>query len=165
MSTTDALAARLRAQFDFNAETGIFTWLVTRGTARGGDVAGYINAFGYRCIRLDGSEYKAHRLVWLYVNGTWPTGQLDHINGIKDDNRLCNLREATAAQNQQNRRKPSAGNTSGHIGVTLDTRRRKWRAVIGVNNAINHLGYFTTLEDARQAYLQAKRELHPFGQL
>jgi hypothetical protein len=161
----EALAERLRTQFHCSAETGVFTRLVTRGTTRAGDVAGHVNSFGYRCIQLDGREYRAHRLVWLYVNGTWPNGQLDHINGIKDDNRICNLREATTAQNQQNLRRPRSDNTSGYLGVTWDKRRGKWRAQIGTNGAIRHRGYFTTPEDAHQAYVQAKRELHPFGQL
>jgi hypothetical protein len=91
--------------------------------------------------------------------------QLDHINGIKRDNRIENLREATDSENQQNQKKPPAHNTSGFLGVTKYKRNGKWVAGIKLNGKRINLGYFDTPEAAHAAYLQKKKELHPFQTL
>ena len=114
---------------------------------------------GYCIIRLDDRLYTAHRLAWLYVHGQWPTHQLDHINGNRQDNRLCNLRPATNAENAQNRTRKS--NTSGFPGVRKTNS--KWTAEIKVNYKPIRLGRFDSPEAAYAAYLEAKRKYHPFS--
>lgn len=94
---------RLQELLIYNTVTGIFTWKVNRrGTAKAGTVAGRPNNKGYIDISIDGKRYKAHRLAWLYITGSWPENQIDHINRIRDDNRLANLRDVTQSENLRN---------------------------------------------------------------
>ncbi|EKM0569584.1 HNH endonuclease [Escherichia coli] len=115
-------------------------------------------ADGYRqvALRLDGKQYqlKAHRVAWILAHGAIPHGkQIDHINGIRDDNRLCNLRLVTQRENDQNRRKAR--------GYSWNKGCSKWEAYIRVDGVLRHLGLFTTEAAARAAYLKAKARYHP----
>lgn len=154
---------RLQELLSYDPETGEFKWRSNRrGTARAGSVAGTLSRYGYRLIKIDGRGYFAHRLAWLYVYGRWPVDQIDHINTDKNDNRIANLREATGPENSGNQRKARAGSTTGLLGVSWYRRRNKFKASIGLSGKIMYLGYFRTAEEAHQAYLKAKRELHSF---
>lgn len=154
--------SRLREMLSYDHDTGHFYWRRDRtGGVRLGDVAGSVCGSGYVQIRLDGGRYKAHRLAWLYVHGAWPTDQIDHINGVRTDNRLLNLRQATRAENSQNRARGS-DNTSGHMGVSWAAHINKWIAQIKVNGVGRYLGCFDSIEDAVQARAKAKAELHVF---
>jgi len=155
-------ADRLREVLSYNPETGAFTWLVSRGRVAAGDLAGNLSVLGYFDIGVDGKLYGAHRLAWLYVHGEWPADQIDHINGARTDNRICNLRAVSHAQNNQNIRKAQANNKCGFLGVVWNEKNRKWRAKIKANGRALHLGYFDAAEEAHAAYLKAKAELHPF---
>ena len=140
-------------QYDPN--TGEFRWKVDCSTkCRKGAIAGSYTGHGYRRIRIDKKEYRAHRLAWLYMTGNWPKDQLDHINGIRDDNCWTNLREASHSENAQNRK---------CAGVTLDKRHNKWQAKIGIGKKYKHIGLYTTKEEAHAAYLEAKKQLHVFN--
>lgn len=155
-------AARLRELLSYDPETGIFRRLVsTSSTARAGDVAGGLNSEGYVRIRVDGVSYRAHRLAWLYVHGRWPTDQLDHRNGVRADNRIANLREATNVENGQNYGVRKS-NTSGHTGIHWHIRARKWVAQIRHTGRIHDIGYFDDMADAVSARAKAKAEMHPF---
>lgn len=115
-------------------------------------------ADGYRqvALRLDGKQYqlKAHRVAWILAHGAIPHGkQIDHINGIRDDNRLCNLRLVTQRENDQNRRKAR--------GYSWNKGCSKWEAYIRVDGVLRHLGLFPTEAAARAAYLKAKARYHP----
>ena len=161
---SDLTAERLRELLDYDQETGVFTRKVKLcNRVKVGDVAGYLNRKGYIHIRVDGRSHKAHRLAWLYVHGVWPQSGIDHINGIKDDNRIINLREATHSDNQQNLRKPHADNKIGLLGVSRS--QGKFKAQINVDGKVRTIGRFHTPEAAHAAYLEAKRQLHPFGTL
>lgn len=152
---------RLKELLLYDPETGVFTWLSKPNRSiRMGDVAGCM-ASGYRQIKIDGRLYRAHRLAWLYVHGKWPADQIDHINGVRDDNRIVNLREATQSQNQQNRT-ANANNTSGFPGVCWSKQKRKWRSQIKLASRNKYLGIFDTPVAAHAAYLAAKAELHTF---
>lgn len=165
MATQDitALVQRVRELLHYNRRTGVFTWRVTLGSAPAGSVAGYTRTGGYRGVGIDGHTHLAHRLAWLYVHGVWPTDQIDHRNGVRSDNRLANLREATRSLNGQNQRNPQVGSESGFLGVSRS--RKKWRAHIMVDSIPYCLGSFATPEEAHAAYVQAKREHHPGGTL
>lgn len=159
--TKPALTAeRVRELLHYDPETGVFTWRVSgRGPAKVGSIAGTIHTSkGYRNIWV-GGNYKAHRLAWLYVHGVWPEGQIDHINHIKDDNRIANLREVTNGQNMQNR--PHQRNSpSGFKGVLGRTRSGRWPAKIAANGKQYWLGMFDSPEQAYAAYCEAAARLH-----
>ena len=141
-------AEYLRSVLHYDQETGIFTWKVrTANRVKVGDIAGSQDGGGYLQIKLQSRLYLAHRLAWLHVYGEWPTDQIDHINRIRTDNRISNLREVTNKQNLQNAGKYSH-NTSGHTGAYWDKRDSKWQAKIMHNRKQIHLGYFATIEEA-----------------
>jgi hypothetical protein len=128
-----------------------------------GDVAGYINPYrGYRYIAINGKKYLAHRLVWLYIHGSFPVDMLDHIDGDKLNNRINNLREASNQQNQHNRTKFQSNNKTGFLGVCWHKRDNKFMAAIKISGKVKHLGYFDKPEQAHQAYLEAKRQHHQY---
>ena len=139
--------ARLKELLNYCPDTGQFIWRVTR-RVKAGSIAGARHPTqGYIAIKIDGVLYRAHRLAWLYSFGYWPPDDVDHINRIRDDNRLHNLRLATRAQNCQNRR-IRTDNKSGYPGVNWHSRDLKWRAYINIRNKNVSLGYFDVLDDA-----------------
>lgn len=147
MITQDELKDRLH----YEPETGVFTWLKTKnGSTRPGDVAGTLK-FGYISICIEKKIYQAHRLVWLYIHGSWPEKHLDHMNNIRSDNRICNLRECSDVQNSQNRSKQS-NNSSGYKGVLWHKRDQKWQARAMINGKQYHIGQFDDPKKASEAY-------------
>lgn len=162
------IAQRAREVLRYDATTGLLTWLVTKGRrAKVGAVAGSVNGVkAYIRVIVDGRKYLAHRLIWLIVHGEWPQGFLDHVNGNKSDNRLINLRLASNAENLQNQtRAPTSNQSTGLLGVGRAWRSRTYTARITVNKKTIHLGCFSTPHEAHQAYIEAKRQLHPFSTL
>jgi hypothetical protein len=128
-------ADKLRTLLRYDPETGFFTWKATRRGCSPSSNAGTVSKdTGYRIIVIDYRQYRAHRLAYLYMTGAWPAEEIDHRNGVRDDNRWVNLRHATVAQNCRNSRL-RADNTSGtEMGVIsqgfpkvarYDRRRRK----------------------------------------
>ena len=163
MNNKSLTAERLRSLLSYDAETGVFVWLAsTNGRIKVGDIAGSFNNKGYIAIGCDGKEHKAHRLAWLWIHGAWPSKQIDHIDGDKSNNRLANLREATNTENQQNRRRARRDNKSGGlIGAQFHRHTGKYTSKIGVGGKSIYLGLFDTAKLAHEAYVKAKRELHP----
>jgi hypothetical protein len=153
--------SKLVGLLNYDPDTGIFRWNVSSARRINiGDVAGSITSEGYRTIKIDNGRYYAHRLAWLCVHGRLPK-EIDHINGIRDDNRICNLRECSPAQNRQNVRKLHG--TSKFHGVSWDRKNGKWQALITVGGRRIFLGRHTTEEDAGAAYAAAKRIHHTFN--
>lgn len=144
----------LKKHINYNPETGVFT----RVNSTRWDFAGGDTGTGYKRISIKGKTYKAHRLAWLYVTGNMPDGVIDHINGIRDDNRFCNLREVTTKQNAQNMKSARRDNKSGYLGVNVEGS--KFSASIKVDGKKKYLGSYPTPEQAHEAYIQAKRQLH-----
>lgn len=156
--------AELLELLNYKSETGEFIWKSKRRYHLQffGSVAGSPNRDGYIHIKINGRLYGAHRLAWFYVHGEWPKYHIDHINGLRADNRLCNLREVTHAENHQNRRSHK-GSSSKYVGVSYYKQLRKYIAYISVSGKRHHLGYFATEEEAYATYCAAKRLLHPFS--
>ena len=153
--------AELKELLNYDQETGIFTWSIKpRRGINIGDIAGSKRKHdGYVAIRIQGKQYYAHKLAWLYVHNVWSTQEIDHINRIRDDNRLSNLRELSPALNSQNRNKKIT-NTSGYTGVYWCKNSKKWKSQISYNSIRKHLGSFNNIKDAYEAYLIAKEQYH-----
>lgn len=107
---------------------------------------------GYRSGGIFGVVYKAHHVAWVIVHGSI-SGEIDHINGVKDDNRLCNLRDVTRAVNMQNKPR-NANNVSGVPGVFWHTASQSWAAKI----KSVHLGIFHSFDEAVAARKAAERK-------
>lgn len=140
----------------YNPHLGIFVWRKNKGTrAKAGAIAGCQQGHGYIDIIFDKVRYSAHRLAFFYMTGAFPERHTDHINGIRHDNRWCNLRAVTAFENHRNHRM-SKNNTSGVTGVGKIGDR--WRAQIKHDYQIIHLGSFDTKEEAIECRLAANIE-------
>jgi len=150
----------LKEFLHYDQDTGIFTWIKRAARCiKIGDVAGTKHPDGYVCITLSGKRYLAHRLCWLYVYGEVPENQIDHINCIRNDNRICNLRKATKAENSYNQ-KLRKNNTSGVKGATWSKKDKKWHAQFNFNNKIIFVGQFKNLQDAKHSIEQARLKYH-----
>lgn len=158
-------AERLRELVEYDQHTGAFTqranYVGTRGARWAvGRLVGHVAATGYLTMRLDGRLYQAHRLAWLYAYGRWPDADIDHINGVRTDNRIANLRDVTNAVNRQNTRRARADSQTMVQGVTFCKRRGRFFSRIRCNGRAKFLGYFDDSGQAHQAYVEAKRRLH-----
>lgn len=165
MAAANISVARLRELLNFCPDTGVFTWRFSRKGRKGlaGAQAGTVDRKGYRYICLDRNKAGAHRLAWLYVHGTLPSDEIDHINGCRDDNRILNLRLATPTLNRENLHTAKKQNkSSGLLGVSrcLGNKDSRFRARITVGGKEILLGRFDTADEAHAAYLAAKREHH-----
>lgn len=112
---------------------------------------------GYKKGAVKGNDYLAHRVIWLLHTGHWPADQIDHVNGIRSDNRICNLRPASNTENGRNKRIRS-DNSSGVQGVGWCKREKKWQARIRVDGTLKHLGYFNDIQLAASVRKRAERE-------
>lgn len=109
-------------------------------------------------VQLRGHKVLAHRIAWALQHGEWPQGEIDHINGDRQDNRIENLRDVPSFVNKQNLRSATKRNRLGILGV--HARRGKFRAFISVDGAVRALGTFHSAIEAHAAYLAAKRAGH-----
>ena len=148
----------LKEKLNYNKDTGIFTWKYNASSrVKIGDKAGSKNKEGYIKICINNKAYSAHRLAWLYEYGNFPKNYTDHINGIKDDNKICNLRDVTPRESAKNKSIKST-NTSGHVGVSLYKSSGKWKAQICIKGKQTNLGYFDLIEDAIKCRKKAEVE-------
>jgi hypothetical protein len=141
----------LKELLSYDHLTGLFKRLKqTSRRIKVGQDAGWKDAHGYLNICLHGRKWKAHRLAWLYMTGSFPAGEIDHINRVKDDNRFCNLRDVDRVANELNKGIQS-NNTSGFKGVSYQKQSGKWEAYICRNKRKKSLGVFATPELAFKA--------------
>lgn len=127
--------ASLKEKLHYDPETGVFTWRSS------GKLAGHIHIKGYCRVKINSRLYYAHRLIFLYMTGVWPSDQVDHINGTRGDNRWVNLREATSQQNNMNR--------STAQGTRIKNGSHHATIFIGGRNL--HIGSFATFREAMTA--------------
>jgi len=153
----ESILARLHELFLIDNASACLRWKINRSQMKAGNVAGAVQANGYVRVQVDGRFYAAHRLVWLMSTGSWPTYDIDHINGDRADNRLSNLRQATRSQNLMNTRLRS-DNRSGAKGVRV--KRGKFQARIKINGIEKSLGVFDTIEQAVSARAVAANDIH-----
>lgn len=156
-------ADRLREVVRYDPATGVFTRLVsTAPNARAGDFAGSLRKRGILAFHVDGKLYAAHRLAWLYMTGKWPDDDIDHRDGNKVNNRWDNLRDVDDFTNLQNLRKAMKSNkTTGLLGASWSKQIKRFKAQITVDGANTYIGTFSTAMQAHEAYVEAKRRLHP----
>jgi hypothetical protein len=155
---SDLTAERARELLSYDPETGVFRWAKTRPGKPAGKMTGALS-HGYILIRVDNVLYRAHRVAFLIMEGAWPPCHVDHINGIRNDNRWANLRHATASENGRNKALQS-NSGSGYKGVSFFKPIKKWSAYIGSKKKRFHLGYFETAEDAHAAYVDAAKKYY-----
>lgn len=160
----------LQACFHYDHYTGVLTWkerprshfVSSRSygifnTRYAGMIAGTPHNSGYRQVSVTPGRYLVHRVAWAVYYSDWPTLDIDHINGIRTDNRIINLRDVSRQTNGRNAfRRPS--NTSGQNGVTWDKRRGKWLAQTHVLGKHHHLGSFDDIADAVAARQRANEQ-------
>lgn len=156
---TTLAAERANELLSYDPVTGRIAWKVSPSNfIKAGRSAGCLTNFGYLSVIVDGQSYVAHRLAWLMQTGDWPPEEIDHINGVRDDNRWCNLRAATPKQNRENRGK-APSNTSGIRGVSWVASRGNWLAQIKHHGINRNLGRFPCLLDAAAKRISAERQL------
>ncbi len=159
----DLTQEELKRQLSYDPQTGLFTRLVANASnVRIGDIAGTDDGSGYTRIRVHKIIYPAHRLAFLYMTGAFPLEQVDHQNGIRDDNRWINLRAVSFEENRRNH-KTQRNNTSGVPGVSWDNKISRWVARIGAGGKRVVLGTFDDFEKAIEVRLSAELEYeyHP----
>lgn len=158
MLTQELTQKLLKTHTHYDQTTGIMTWIKPFKGRVVGEIATKLSSNGYLVVYLFGETHRAHRLAWLYVYGEFPENQIDHINGNRLDNRICNLRDVTSSGNAQNQRLPSKNNTSGYLGVSMNGK--SYIAQITVNGKGVLIGRYKYAKNASKAYINAKRKLH-----
>lgn len=152
-------AEELRELVHYDQDSGVFTRLKrTSNSTNIGDIVGNVNAGGYIEMRVGGKRSYGHRLAFLWMTGEMPK-IVDHINGVRTDNRWVNLRAADDTLNAENKRNRPIG-SNPLLGVSWHKGARKWTCAIKVRGEYVYLGLFVDPEEAHRAYLKAKRELH-----
>lgn len=154
---------KLLSNLQYEKEIGRFRWIARpfrNSRRRAGEFAGHISRYGYRLISQSGVAYQEHRLVWFVHHGYYPDLEIDHIDGDKLNNKICNLREVTRIVNQQNRHSAQSNNKTKLLGTSFHAKVGKYRAVIEVDGKHKHLGYFDTAEEAHSVYIETKRKFH-----
>lgn len=146
----------LKKRFHYNPDTGEFTYLIDVEAFKKGSRVGGLSGNGYWNIRINGYCYKAHRLAWLYMTGSYPLDQIDHIDRDRANNSFSNLREATRSENLMNSK--ARGNITGFKGVRPSNKGTGFQAHITVNRETIFLGTYTTVEEAAARRQLAERE-------
>lgn len=151
---------RLRELLHYSPETGAFTW-VTKASPQSriqpGEPAGSICGKGYILVTVDGKQYKASRLAWLYMTGEWPKGEVDHEDRVKTNDKWSNLSDVSHVGNMLNK-SMHKNNTSGYAGVHYNKKGKKWVAYFRVNGQRVHVGSFSTAEEANAARTEAREK-------
>ena len=148
----------LKSIVHYDCNTGIFTWVKTKKSTNIGKPAGcFSKGTGYHVICIHYNQYQAHRLAWLYVYGKFPDGDIDHINQVRSDNRIANLRACTRGQNRLNTHRPNKSNT-GIKGVSYNSKNPKnpWRARVILRFKKVFDKSFATAKEANEAAIEAR---------
>lgn len=172
MRFNDLSAEFVATLLTYDAGTGRLFWRLRQSPLHGGskevrifnaqfarkEAFTYTMPIGHRQGRIFRKAYLAHRVAWALAHGCWPSGDIDHINGDPGDNRLANLRDVPHAVNQRNMKR-SAANSSGHVGVSYDRRRKKWRARVCLGGKDITIGRYDSYAAAVEARVEVSARL------
>lgn len=148
----------LKKILSYNENTGVFTWIKANAAqTKIGDEAGWRHHGGYIAIGINGNAYLAHRLAWFYVYNYWPKEHIDHINHVRDDNRIVNLRESNYKINMKNKSEYKT-NRSRVTGVCWHKRDKVWQAKIKTKGRHIYLGGFKDKFEAICARMSANNK-------
>lgn len=150
--TYDGTQASLKLEVSYDPATGLFS------RPNGRVITDQPASLYVRIMLSDGKTYVVHRLAWLYMTGSHPVGDIDHIDGNRKNNKFDNLRDCTHSENMMNRGGPQANNALGIIGVSKSQGR--FQAQIQIQGKRYHLGRFDTAELASQVYQAAAKKMH-----
>ena len=148
MAGFDLTAALARERFRYDQQTGI---LYRRHTLA--EKVGKAKSNGYLVVSAGGKNYQAHRVIWLITHGRWPAGDIDHINGIKTDNRLANLRDVSHKTNARNR----MGSKRLRVAGPVPADDGKWVVVLPDHLGARTEGPFDTHAQAHDHFAAAMK--------
>jgi len=166
LKPTEEMGEYIKENFRYDPDTGYLWWTKPCESKNGRrqldkPVGHVYNTHKYVRINLGLTNGQvscgAHRIAWFLHYGSWPKDVLDHINGIKNDNKIANLREVTSQQNSANAKKKS-NCSSQYKGVSFNKGRKKWEARVCISYKDKRIGYYTSEEEAARAYDKAARE-------
>ncbi len=150
-----------RKLFSYDPDTGLLVRRERCGRrSKIGEVVGHPDTCGYLQTSVNNKLYRVHRLIWMWVYGAWPVGEVDHVDRDNTNNRITNLREVTTQTNLYNK-STYKNNWSGTPGVNWYAPSCKWVATISAGGKRVHLGYFRDKDEAAKVYWQAKQKYHP----
>lgn len=147
--TVTSVFEKMKHYLRYCPDTGNFYWLVKRTNnsfANVGDLAGSLDENGYIRLTFDGKKHRAHRLAFVFMGQELPE-QVDHVNGVRSDNRWVNLKESNPLQNAKNAKRRSNSKTA-ITGVTFSKKHNKWKARVNHKGETLYLGLFANLDDA-----------------
>lgn len=142
----------------YDPATGWFIWVTSARPGWAGKRAGYKMNNGYRMITINDHAVLEHRLAWFIMSGAWPSGEIDHDNRVRDDNRFSNLLDGTKADNQANA-SVRHDSSSGYQGINWNKRAQKWVCRLQRNGKRYCVGYFDSVEAALDARREKRNEL------
>jgi hypothetical protein len=163
----DLTAEFVRERFTYDPEEGLLRYRTAMSIRcvlqPAGTIAGRVHQEGYRYITIKGRQYRASRLIWLYMKGEWPPNQVDHEDRKPGNDKWTNLRLANGSQNKANcgkyKGKPKSSLLKG-VQAVQKAKSIRYRAIATKDGVREHLGYFDTEEEAHAAYLERSKELH-----
>jgi hypothetical protein len=154
----------LKSILHYCPDTGVFTWKHRSDVGKAwntkwsGKTVGVLMNTGYFSISINNKKHLSHRLAWIYIYGVEPL-RIDHINGVKTDNRICNLRDCSVSDNAKNMKR-AKNNTSGRTGVYWDKVNLKWLVMAYSENKQHYAGRFINKEDAIAARIELEKRLN-----
>lgn len=154
----DITQEKVKHLFDYHTSGNLIRRVIVNNRTKIGGEVGSAGERGYRLVVIDYFPYKLHRLIFLWHHGYFPEAT-DHIDGNTSNNKIENLRACSWLQNNWNQ-KLRKSNTSGVKGVSWNKKLNRWRALIGFNRKLIHVGYFDSIEEAREVLEKERDKLH-----